>query len=172
MLNLIIIILTIILSFILQTSVFTSIAFGGIIPNLLIIVTASFGFMQGKKIGLYTGLMCGILIDLFYGNAMGFYAILYMYIGYLNGLFKKIFYPDDIKLPLVLVIASDLILNFMCYILQFLLKGQFQFGYYLLNIIIPELIYTIIIACILYPLLLCINNRVNKKENRGVDKIV
>ena len=43
------------------------------------------------------------MIDLFYGSLFGFYALLYMYIGYLNGFFCKVFYDDDIKVHIVLV---------------------------------------------------------------------
>ena len=41
--------LTIYLCFILQCSVFNHISLGGIVPNILIIITASFGFMRGQN---------------------------------------------------------------------------------------------------------------------------
>ena len=86
--------------FILQCSVFNSISFAGIIPNLMIILTSSFGFMRGEKEGLWIGFFCGLLCDIFFGSFLGFYALILMYIGYLNGKFCRIFYPEDIKLPL------------------------------------------------------------------------
>ena len=39
----------VILCFVLQTTLFKGIAFSGIVPNLMIILTASFGFMRGEK---------------------------------------------------------------------------------------------------------------------------
>ena len=71
--------------FVLQCSVFGSLAFAGIIPNLMIILTSSFGFMRGEKEGLLIGFFCGLLTDIFFGSFLGFYAMLLMYIGYLNG---------------------------------------------------------------------------------------
>lgn len=41
--------------FLLETTVFQKLAFASIIPNLLIIVTSSFGFMRGQKKGLIIG---------------------------------------------------------------------------------------------------------------------
>ena len=35
------------------------------------------------------GFFSGLMIDLFYGSLFGFYALLYMYIGYLNGVFLQ-----------------------------------------------------------------------------------
>ena len=36
-------------------------------------------------------------------------------LGFFNGKFKKIFYPDDIKLPLTLIVFSDLAYGLACY---------------------------------------------------------
>ena len=47
--------------FLLETTVFQKLAFASIIPNLLIIVTSSFGFMRGQKEGMIIGFFCGLL---------------------------------------------------------------------------------------------------------------
>lgn len=156
-------------SYCLQTTVFYRINFGGIVPNLLIIVTASYGFMFGKKYGMVVGFICGLLMDIFYGSALGFYALIYLYIGFGNGAFKRIFYQDDLKLPLALITSSDVIYCLVTYILQFLLRGRFDFLFYAKNIILPELIYTILVSIFLYPCILFLNNALEreKKEKRG-----
>ena len=105
----------IIISFLLQGTVFQTLNFGGIVPNLLIIVTASYGFMRGKKNGLLIGFFSGLLMDIFFGSILGYYTLIYMYIGYFNGIFRKSFFPEDIKLPLLLIIGSDFIYNIICY---------------------------------------------------------
>ena len=89
-----------------------------------------------------------------------------MYIGYMNGLFHNIFYPDDIKLPLIMITASDLLYSLVVYLLLFLLRSRFDFGYYFLNIILPELVYTIFVAVIFYPLLLLISDLFRRAEKR------
>lgn len=161
----------ILLCFILQSTVFRSLAFAGIVPNLMIILTSAFGFMRGENEGLIIGFFCGLLTDIFYGDILGFYALILMYIGYLNGKFNRIFYPEDIKLPIGLIIVSDLSYGMVCYILMFLLKGKFHFLFYLKNIILPEVVYTIVVTCILYPVVLFINEKLERwerKRRRGV----
>ena len=138
----------------------------------MIIVTASYGFMRGRKSGLLTGFFSGLLMDIFFGSSLGFYALVYMYIGYLNGVFRKMFYPEDIKLPIALIVGSDFIYNIVIYILTFFLKGRFQISYYFFNIIVPEMVYTIIVTCALYPLLLLVESRLERKEKEGASKIV
>ena len=172
MLSLLVCIFFIMFCFLLQCTVFPHLAFGGIVPNLMIVITASYGFMKGRKTGMLTGFFSGLLIDIFFGNLLGFYALIYMYIGYLNGIFRKMFYPEDIKLPIALIVGSDFFCNLIIYILTFLLNGRFNFMYYFLNIIIPEMVYTIIITCVIYPFLLLIEKHLERNEKEGVSKIV
>lgn len=160
----IVVVLLILLFFVLQCSVFNSLAMGGIIPNLMIILTSSFGFMRGEKEGLLIGFSCGLLCDIFFGSFLGFYAMVMMYIGFVNGKFSRIFYPEDIKLPLALIIVSDISYGLICYILMFLLRGRFHFPYYFTSVILPEALYTIVVTIILYPLILKINQKLEEKE--------
>lgn len=78
----------------------------------------------GEKTGLLYGFFCGLLVDIFFANVLGFNAMIYMYIGYANGKFNRIFFPEEIKLPLVLILVSDLIYGFSYYVILFLLRGN------------------------------------------------
>lgn len=159
-------VILVIVSFVLQCTVFRGLAIHGIVPNILIILTASTGFMQGERFGVFTGFFCGLLLDVFFFEIIGFYALLYMYIGYMNGLFHNIFYPDDVKLPLIMITISDLLYSLVVYVLMFLLRSRFDFGYYLLNIILPELAYTLFIAVLMYPLLLLLLRLFKRLERK------
>ncbi len=163
--------LTVIVAFLLQCTVFKYLSLGGIGPNVLIIATASVGFMRNEKSGLLIGFFSGLLIDIFFGSIIGFYALVYMLIGYMNGTFSRIFYPEDIKLPLALIAISDLSYGMMCYVFLFLLNGQFHFPHYLLRVIVPEAVYTMVIGILVYPLLLLIYgwlDRLDRSDNEIV----
>ena len=54
--------------FLLQTSVCPWIAFGSIKPNLLVILVASIGFMEGSKAGMWTGFACGLFVWVYMGR--------------------------------------------------------------------------------------------------------
>ncbi len=162
----------IITCFLLQTTLFRYIAFGGVVPNLLMILTASTGIMRGEKEGLVTGFICGLLIDIFFGSFLGFYALIYMYIGFIDGVFNKIFFPENIILPLGIILSSDFIYGFTCYVLLFLMRAKFDIGYYMLHVIIPEIVYTAVVSLILYPLILKINTRLDEIIQRSAKKFV
>ncbi len=158
--------------FLMQTTLFRSLAFAGIAPNLLIVLTSAFGFMRGEKEGLLIGFFSGLLCDIFFSDILGFHALVFMYIGFLNGKFCKIFYPEDIKLPLALITISDLSYGVICYVLLFLLRGRLDFPFYLRTVIVPEAVYTIVITCLLYPLVLFVNNRLEAFERKRAKKFV
>ena len=158
--------------FLLQTTLFQALSFASISPNLLIIVVSSFGFMRGKKEGTYIGFACGLLLDIFGSGILGFYALLYMYIGYINGCFRKMFYPEDLKLPMLLIAGSDLGCNLLIYFFLFLFRNRYHFQYYLWNIMLPELVYTMLITIFLYVIILKVNQRLETLEKRSASKFV
>lgn len=165
-------VLIVIICFLLESTVFQSLSFASITPNLLIVVTASFGFMRGKREGMLVGFLSGLIIDVFFGDLIGFYALIYMVLGYVNGFFKRIFYPDDIKLPLILISASDFVLGNAVFVFLFMMRSKFDYWYYLGHIIIPELIYTVLVTLVLYQIILHINQALEAEEKRSASKFV
>ena len=58
--------LIIAICFLLQTTLFQALSFASISPNLLVVVTSSFGFMRGRKEGMWIGFFSGLLLDIFF----------------------------------------------------------------------------------------------------------
>ncbi len=90
-----------------------------------------FGIYERKREGMFVGFICGLLVDLFWGDALGFNMLIYTVIGYINGLFERLFYEDDIKLPIGLIAASELVYGMVTYICMYMLQGDFAFGSHL-----------------------------------------
>ena len=154
---------TIIVCFLLQSTLLQKIAIGSITPNLLLILCVSMGLMRGRKSGL--------LVDLFYGSVFGFYALIYMYAGFFSGYAFRIYYDDDIKVPMALTAIMDLIYNLAVYGLQFFLRGRLGIFKYLYRIIIPEIFYTVFLALIVYKIFYYINHHfmnATRKERESI----
>ncbi len=162
----------IIACFVLECTVFQRLSFASITPNLMIIVTSSFGFMRGKREGMMVGFLSGLLIDIMFSDLIGFYTLIYTVLGYANGFFRKIFYDDDIKLPLILIAASDFLYGNIVCIFMFIMRSRFNYFYYLKSIIFPELIYTILVTLVFYQLILQINKKLESEEQRSASKFV
>ena len=162
----------ILISFLLQSTLFVKLKFGAVSPNLMLVVTSSFGFMRGRKSGMAVGAISGLLVDIFWGQLLGFHTLLYTVIGYLNGSFERLFYDEDVKLPIVLISASEFLYGICIYVFVYMLQGDFAFGTYLFRIIIPELVYTILVTLILYQVILHINRKLESEEQRSASKFV
>ena len=155
----------IIVFFVLQTTLFPMIKFTRIIPNILIILVSCSGFLQGEREGMFVGFACGLLMDVCSFDVFGFYTILYMLIGFSNGLLHNFFYLKDLKIPAIMIISSDIVCCLMTYFFLFLMRSRFDFGFYFLNIILPEVVFTLLMAVIFYPILWVIEAYVFKKKN-------
>ncbi len=164
----------IIVCFLMETTVFRYLSIASVTPNLLVVVTSSFGFMCGKKEGMFVGFLSGLITDIFFGigNMIGFYALIYTLIGYGNGLFKRLYYDEDIKLPLFLIAGSEFLYGIIIYVVMFLMRNRFDFPFYLKNVILPELMYTLLITIFLYQIILHINRKLEEDEKRSAGKFV
>ena len=154
--------------FLLQTTVFQFLKIASTAPNLLLILVVSTGFLRGKREGMLTGFFAGLLVDLFYGSWFGFYALVLMYVGYLCGKLYNVYFEENIRMPLILVAAGDLGYGIAVYAVHFFLRGRVRFFSYLWRVILPEIVYTCLIAIILYRILYLINRSLSKNEERGV----
>lgn len=166
-----IIALIIFFCYILQTSVLSRYPLAGVTPNILICVVATYGFMKGRRYGILIGFCTGLLLDIYSGVLFGLYALVYMYIGLLNGLFKKQFFGDDLRLPMILIGTSDLIYGVLSYFVLFTIRSQKDFSFYFMNVIMPEVVYTLVVSIFIYYAILHINNWIEKFEKKGSDRI-
>lgn len=152
----------IIAAYLIQTTFLEELRLASIVPNLLLFITFICGFMNGKKAGMLTGFFCGLLIDIFSGGAIGLNTLIYMYIGYFNGCFQNLFFNEDIKLPLFLLAVSELFYGVFVYVTRFLLNNRLNMLDYILYPLIPELVYTIVVAVFLYRPILKLYRRLEK----------
>ncbi len=160
---------SVLVCFLLQTSVFELIKLAGTTPNILIILVSSTAVMRGQKEGMVTGFFSGLLLDIFYSRYLGGFAFLYMLFGFIDGFFNRIYYTDDNVLPLLLIGGNDLVYGLIMYLQGGLLHGHLHFFQYLRSIILPEIVYTVAIGFLLYRVLLKVHEWLMKYEKGSAD---
>ena len=126
-------------AFLLQTTVFQSIKLAGAVPNLLLVLTITYGYLRGRTSGLVIGFFSGLLLDCLYGSVIGLYAFIFMTIGFVVGFCKKIYFTDSLILPVVLIASSDFV---YC----------FHLGFYFIHKFLPEILYTTLAGVLLFEL--------------------
>lgn len=153
--------------FILQTSILPMILSSDITPNLMIIVTASYGFMFGDRKGMCIGLVCGLLSDIYFGPLIGFEAGVYAVIGYFSGKFQKILYVEDLAFPLSLIAVCDFVYGFLTFVFLFAMRNRLFMRAFLMQRMLPEMVYTLLAALPLYPLLRFLYNKYMRKKHHN-----
>lgn len=156
--------LLIIFNFILQSTIFGFHNIGSISPNLMLILTMSFGIMRGRKEGMLVGFFCGFLADCMFSTVLGPYMFIYMIIGYVNGFFHRTYIVEDALLPLIVIVLDELAFNTAIYVVHFLLRNHLNFIDYITSIIIPETLSTALLTIIVYKLYVFINRKLKEKE--------
>lgn len=154
--------------FLLQCSFFSHLMLADVVPNLLIILTASVAIINGSLEGCLVGFFSGLLLDLIFGPYLGMYAFGYLVCGYLTGITNRIFYKEDITFPILMIAAADLFYGFYMYFFGFMIRGRLNILFYIRRIILPETVYTVIIAIFLYRFILIISEHLQKKGSENL----
>lgn len=168
--------IVIIACFVTETAILPVIAVMDVMPNLMIVLTASYGFMFGDRAGIAIGFVCGLICDIYFGPLIGFQAAVYALIGYLCGKFQRILYVEDLAFPLFLIAISDILYGFLSYVFLFLIQNRLFIRSFFFQCVFPETIYTVVSAVIAYPILRSLYNRFmrpqrsNATDSKTADK--
>ena len=145
--------------FIFQSTLCQYIAIAGIKPNFMLIFVVSIAFLKGRSEGILTGIIMGLLQDCYFGRTIGSNLFLYALIGYLVGYLTDNFNKDNIVAPVFFTLIATLFYNLGFYMLNIILKGYTSFSIYIILNILPELIYNIIFAFIVYLIVYTLNSK-------------
>lgn len=152
MIRFIIVLIEILVSYLLQSSVFPYFELAGVVPDILLILVVSTAFFRGQTAGLLTGFAAGLMMDFCTGELIGLFAVFYMVIGFFNGYACKIFDKDDYLLPLGMIAVSEFIYEFFYYVFQVLLRGTLSFSFFAVHVMLPRVLYTAAASILFYKL--------------------
>lgn len=150
--------------FVLQSTIFQRLQIAGITPNLTIIITAAAGLMYGRTAGMFSGVIGGLFMDTMFSEIIGIDILIYTFIGYTNGMATKLYFKEDFLIPVLSIAASDFAYGILYYICRFLLRGRLDFPFYLGNIIITEMLYTVILGVIIYRFMVWLEEKINPEQ--------
>lgn len=134
----------------LQPTVVRAMAINQVVPNLFIITAVSFGLLRGKVFGAAVGMFLGFGQDIFFGTVVGFYALVYFFLGYASGFLYGHFYKEGMLVPVGTMAAADAAYGLAVFFFTFLFRGRTAFGSYLAGVIIPEVVYTAAAGILVY----------------------
>ncbi len=153
-------------AFLLQNNIFAALPIIRTTPNLLLLVTVTFGLLHGKLTGLAVGFFAGLLMDMFGGTLLGQYALILSVLGYASGFFTPYFFLEYVTLPMGVCAGCELIYGFYVYVIGFLLRGRLNLPYYFRTIMPQETIYTVVLLVVVYRFLMFVNRKLEEAAKR------
>ena len=132
------------LTFVFQTFFDAMIPDSFVTPDFLLVTSCSLGFLMGKRAGMWTGFLSGLLLDLIYSGPFGLTALIFMFAGFFNGFLYKLFFEDDIRIPMISTGIADFLYQTVLFIAEKAAVGAAGFGTCLINMILPEVFATIL----------------------------
>lgn len=141
------------LALLLEGSVLSFFIIEQALPDLFLVMVISLGYMMGEKRGAALGFCAGLMQDIIFGSALGFFALAKMLLGYGAGRLGRELYQDQLLAPTLLTFAGTLIHEFLLYFLvnQFIGLGL-PMQWTLSRFFIPKALYNTAFALVIYPL--------------------
>jgi rod shape-determining protein MreD len=146
-------IVALLMAFILQVALGPSIAIFSVRPNFLLIVTIAMALVNGPVEGAFVGFFAGLAFDLMVTGPIGLAALLMCIVGYLAGVLTKQVFARGWLLPVLVTTVTSFAYELLYLILQLVLGQQISFASALLTKATPVVLYTTLIAVIVFPLL-------------------
>ena len=157
--NFFIIALMLIAAFVLQYTVIARMSFLQCAPNILLVITVTYGYSRGKNAGMIVGFFAGLMADVFYCEVIGYNALVLVVIGFMSALLRKKYYSDTLFIPMLIIIISDIGYNLVYFFIWFVLQSKFYFVYSLIHVMIPDLLLTIVAGLVFYKPILFLNSK-------------
>ena len=86
--------------------------------------------------------------------------------GFLNGIFHKEYVKEQLIFPILLVLSCDFLYGIAVFVTGFLVRNKLSFGFYVVRIIFPEIIYTGVITIFAYVFVYFINRKLILLEKK------
>lgn len=158
---------TLCINLVLQSTLFQYIEIINIKPNTSILLIISYAILRGDLEGSIVGFFCGLLQDILFGRYVGLYALLGFFLGYFCGKPFKDFYRENYMIPLFLAAAGTVIYQSAFYFLSFLFAGKSNYLYFFNKVILPETVYTTVLAMPVYRVIYFINKKLEMREDES-----
>jgi rod shape-determining protein MreD len=137
----------------LQTTVFADINLLGAKPELMYLLTISFGILEGPASGAITGFAGGMAQDFLLDSPKGITALTLTLLGYAVGMVRQFIVTPSPLLPVLLVAAGTFAGVVFHGVVSFLL-GQLDTPWlYLFRVALLTAVYNAILTPLVFPLL-------------------
>ncbi len=148
------VLLTFIISLILQTTILPLLKIEGVMPDLILVLVVFTALFSSAFTGGVVGFTAGLVQDLIIGRYLGLCAFSGLLVGWLVGELESRFYKENPLVPVILVFIATFVYDLVYYLGRGLC-GSFPFSLsYAGRSMLLEAVYNMVLSVVLYKPLL------------------
>lgn len=136
--------------FLIQSVLGSYLAIGGAVPSPLLVITLALALLFGWKVGLGTGLIGGLLLDLSAGRLIGLNLLSLGIVGFLVGLLEDKVFKESWLLAGLVGLGGSVLAHTLNYLCLALLGWRFDPLQTLLGAVLPSAVYNSLLAMLVY----------------------
>ena len=155
----------VVLLYVIQISFLPLISFHGVSADLLLLLTVSFGFLRGAKLGLFMGFFVGLLQDLASGTFFGVNVLIRMIIGFVSGQLSDRVFKEQFFLPVFASLAAVAANYFLTALFIFLLGYRFDILAHIGYTFVPMICWQLLLAYPIHVLTYWVNEKIHDTDN-------
>ena len=148
---------------ILRDTLFNQWSIAGGKPDFILILTVFYAIFNGYKKGAAFGMGIGLLEDLMAGRFIGVNMICKGLVGLVFGTMQKSLYKDNFLVPLICMLLASLLNSLVYFVLCLMIGSNVYFSGMVLAAI-PDAIYTMCFAPVLYVIIYVLNRHKDEEE--------
>lgn len=133
-----------------QSTLVPYISVGKAMPDLVLILIATYSFLEGPTPGGFAGFSGGVLQDLLLVRSFGLNILSKTVIGYLAGLVERNLFGSARILPTIAMFAVSISSQLIFVFLSFVIGEGIELKPAILNVIIPSALYTGLITFFIF----------------------
>ncbi|WP_432664231.1 rod shape-determining protein MreD [Wukongibacter baidiensis] len=137
-------------NFILQSTIFQYFRIGGILPNTALLIVVTISILYGRKRGVMTGIIAGLLQDLFFGKAIGINILIYSSIGYIIGGVENKVFKDNLVTPFLFILSTTIYYHSIYFVFMHFLRQPVNYLTVLKSVVMIEVVYNLVVGIVFY----------------------
>ena len=153
----------IVVSFIIQTSLFNFFNIVGTAPNLSLILVVIFALMTDGITGGILGIITGIMYDAMMYDVFGVYSLIYFFIGSLIGTYSDDVLRENHVAYTTVTAISTAVMHLLLYLILFFLKYKVGDAGGIVSSIFIEIVFNTVLVNFVLKLIILIFNKLNIK---------
>ena len=135
---------------VLETNILNGAKIFGAKPNLIISLVIAAAVLENERYAAFLGMVCGFLIDSSVGSPFFFSGIYYFFAAYIAAIISKSYFTKSLLTMLIMILPVCAIREIFSLFFLIGAWGKFNIGGALLGFILPEYIYTVVLAPVIY----------------------